>query len=612
MNPFFVNPTVIFDHFDAVLLSHDRMIRRTTEFNQEVRREITGAKHNKESSSQAFSNTNMISHNYSNSYSSNGRMYYDNHSYTRKNNKYGNDQPNTYRKFTHDHSIPQRQSIRPVIDNQSLVSTAENRSNSARLFNSQNNDSILHHKYGNNSRRSNTLTREDNNDYNNDNSNNFRNFSGLPGIICKKKSKIIMKDWEVHSSLKKDNKNDDNDDNNDITNNNNNFNNNNNNKMTAIDVSSNLLSNQGHIVISNQKSRLESLKQNHDYRIVEIVMNDMISYENGSSLGVTFNDIAALDEPKRILNETVILPLLVPELFTGIREPWKGILLFGPPGTGKTMLAKAIAHNSCSAFFNCSASSLISKWRGESEKIIKCLFDSARICSPSIIFIDEVDSLVSIRGEENEHEASRRMKSEFFSQMDGLLSSASYDNKTDKVHSFTAHITLLYIGYLDQLGPDHVSRGRVMVLCTSNCPWDLDTAILRRLEKRIYIHLPDLIAREEQFNKSLLKTSNSNCNNNNNDNNDIKSISRFMAESTEGYSCADIQVLIKDAAMAPVRRLLSSCSIEEIQNMRQDGTLNVSQVRKEDFEVALARTKPSVSQVSVLRFKEWNDSYGSS
>lgn len=95
----------------------------------------------------------------------------------------------------------------------------------------------------------------------------------------------------------------------------------------------------------------------------------------------------------------------------------QGVLLFGPPGTGKTLLAKAVCSFSGSTFFNCSASSLISKYRGESEKIVRCLFEAARLCSPSIVFLDEVDALVSSRGGDSEHEASRRMKTEIFSQM---------------------------------------------------------------------------------------------------------------------------------------------------------------------------------------------------
>merc|ERR1719409_1127715 len=142
-----------------------------------------------------------------------------------------------------------------------------------------------------------------------------------------------------------------------------------------------------------------------------------------SNLDVSFDDIGGLESAKRAMNEAVVLPLILPELFTGIRKPWKGVLLFGPPGTGKTMLAKAIA--SCAeqiTFFNCSSATLTSKWRGESEKLLRALFTTARAKVPAILFFDEIDSLLSQRGGSAEHEASRRFKSEFLIHLDGLLS----------------------------------------------------------------------------------------------------------------------------------------------------------------------------------------------
>ena len=134
---------------------------------------------------------------------------------------------------------------------------------------------------------------------------------------------------------------------------------------------------------------------------------------------VKWTDVAGLVNAKKALQEAVILPIKFPEIFKGARKPWKGILLYGPPGTGKTFLAKACATEADGTFFSISSSDLISKYVGESEKLIKTLFRLAREKKPSIIFIDEIDSLCGSRSD-GENDATRRVKTEFLVQMQGV------------------------------------------------------------------------------------------------------------------------------------------------------------------------------------------------
>ncbi|KAF4729108.1 Katanin p60 ATPase-containing subunit A-like 2, partial [Perkinsus olseni] len=135
---------------------------------------------------------------------------------------------------------------------------------------------------------------------------------------------------------------------------------------------------------------------------------------------VYWSDVIGCEDAKRSVKEAVVFPLQYPELFHGplLSESWRGVLLFGPPGVGKTMLAKAVATECGTTFFNVSASTVVSKWRGDSEKLIRCLFELAIAQQPSTIFIDEIDSLMSQRGGGDfEHEGSRRLKTELLIQV---------------------------------------------------------------------------------------------------------------------------------------------------------------------------------------------------
>ena len=135
---------------------------------------------------------------------------------------------------------------------------------------------------------------------------------------------------------------------------------------------------------------------------------------------VFWDDVAGLYQAKEALKEAVITPIKFPDWFEGVRTPWMGILLYGPPGTGKTFLAKACATECDGTFFSVSSSDLISKFVGDSERLIKELFGMAREKKPSIIFIDEVDSMCGARDQAGGSEASARVKTEFLVQMQGV------------------------------------------------------------------------------------------------------------------------------------------------------------------------------------------------
>jgi len=273
---------------------------------------------------------------------------------------------------------------------------------------------------------------------------------------------------------------------------------------------------------------------------------------------LTLDDVAGLEDVKRSLREAIVLPLKRPDLFTGSRQPWRGILLHGPPGCGKTMIAKATAGDIKATFFNISAAVLVSKWLGESEKLVKRLYELAKEKQPSIIFIDEVDSLTQSRSE-NENDAMRRVKTQLLSSMEGISS-----NKDD----------------------------RVVTIGATNVPWEIDSAFRRRFQRRIYVPLPDEKARKIIFeinsrgidlDKSI----------------DFKKLSQI----TNDYTGSDIANICREAIMAPIRELDST-------NMIDDSSIKAREVTHNDYTNALKNVSKSVSKQELTKFIEWDKEFG--
>lgn len=310
---------------------------------------------------------------------------------------------------------------------------------------------------------------------------------------------------------------------------------------------------------------------------------------------VKWDDVAGLIAAKEALKEAVILPIKFPQLFTDKRKPWKGILLYGPPGTGKSYLAKAVATEADSTFFSISSSDLVSKWLGESEKLVRNLFEMAREAKPSIIFIDEIDSLCGSRNE-GESESARRIKTEFLVQMNGV------GNDTDGI----------------------------LVLAATNIPWSLDSAIRRRFEKRIYIPLPESPARAKMFQIHLGTTPHT----------ITPDQFKHLGDYTEGYSGSDISILVRDAMMQPVRSVqtathfkrvsgpdrkdptkilhdyLTPCSPgdpdgQEMTWMDVEGSkLLEPQITYRDFEKSLKQLKPSVGPDDIQKHIKFTEDFG--
>lgn len=314
---------------------------------------------------------------------------------------------------------------------------------------------------------------------------------------------------------------------------------------------------------SEQEALIKSIRG-----IDEIAANQILNDIVVRGDEVYWDDIVGLESAKNSLKEAVVYPFLRPDLFRGLREPTRGMLLFGPPGTGKTMLARAVATESKSTFFSISSSSLTSKYLGESEKLVKALFLLARKLSPSIVFIDEIDSLLGTRTE-GEVESMRRIKNEFLVQWSELSSAAAGRDSSADV-------------------------SRVLILGATNLPWGIDDAARRRFAKRVYIPLPEDETRKLQLQKLLQYQKHTL----------LEEDFDKLVELTQKFSGSDITLLAKDSAMGPLRSLgdkLLSTPTEEIRP-----------IQLSDFIESLKYIRPSVSEEGLGEYQKWADQFGSS
>ncbi|KAF9600345.1 hypothetical protein IFM89_008516 [Coptis chinensis] len=312
-------------------------------------------------------------------------------------------------------------------------------------------------------------------------------------------------------------------------------------------------------ILCGPDGELPEKLRNLEPRLLEHVSNEIMDRDPS----VHWEDIAGLDHAKKCVTEMVIWPLLRPDIFKGCRSPGRGLLLFGPPGTGKTMIGKAIAGEAKATFFYISASSLTSKWIGEGEKLVRALFGVAACRQPAVIFVDEIDSLLSQRKSEGEHESSRRLKTQFLIEMEGFDSGSE----------------------------------QILLIGATNRPQELDEAARRRLTKRLYIPLPSSEARAWIIRNLLEKDA-------------LFKLSKeeidAICKLTDGYSGSDMKNLVKDASMGPLREALGQGI--EITSLKKE---DMRTVTVQDFESALQEVRPSVSLNELGTYEEWNKQFGS-
>ena len=309
---------------------------------------------------------------------------------------------------------------------------------------------------------------------------------------------------------------------------------------------------------NNIRPNNQNLPKKDDKSIVTNDLRDKILSEIVERKpDVKFDDVVGLVEAKQILKEIIIIPNLRPDLFTGLRSPPRGLLLFGPPGTGKTMIAKAVATECKCTFFSISASSLTSKYLGESEKLVRALFQLAYEMQPSVVFIDEIESILSKR-KEDENDAMKRLKTEFLIQFDGVGSS---------------------------------EENRVLIIGATNRPFDLDPAVIRRLPKRVYVG-PFNDEDKKGFIKKIITQNKCNITD-----------EEFMkiAKMCNNYSNSDLKELCREAAYEPLRELNTS-NLKKVSELRP--------IVFDDFIKAIRKVRGTLTEGILKQLEKWNQEFG--
>ena len=281
---------------------------------------------------------------------------------------------------------------------------------------------------------------------------------------------------------------------------------------------------------------------------------------------VHWDDIGGLEDVKRLMKETIVIAGLKKPVSI---KPWKGILLFGPPGTGKTLLAAAAAGSLDATFFNVKADNVLSKYFGESSKLISALYKTSRKHAPSIVFIDEFDS-ISLSRESDTSESSRRLLSTLLSELDGLQ-----DKKSDRL---------------------------MLTLAATNTPWDLDSAVLSRFPRRIKVPLPDKAACKEIIKIHIRDLDTSKL--------DLENLASACVEKL--YSGRDLQNLCQQAIWNMVRE--ENKDLEKLAELPytelNKKELNITPLKHEYFEAAFEKIRSPLTKEQLEKYEKWDKEFG--